>query len=648
MKNISIHSNILSVCVFIIFAHQVSAQTSKDTINIKEISVISKEIKKYQAGSKVEKITGIKLENSQSESLSNLLLKHTTLSVKTVAGSLSTIHFRGSSADHTGINVGPININSLTLGSSNISNVPLFFFDDVVLQFGSSSTVNGSGNIGGSIHLASKNYWVKGVKAQLRLTHGSFGEQMYGAKVYVGNGKLESVTQLYYYYKKNNFKFENNTVKNFETGKIGVDDTQKNANIENKGLMQQLNYKFAAKHYLKLNLWLEKDWHYIQQNQATNFYTPNKKESYEDENIRLWATYDNKKTVIKHHFGLAYVYDNSIFNNTKDPIKTQRFIADLYAQQTIFKHASYKVGAKAMRITPKVYAYKKDLKHEDRIDVFFLCNYLILSKLRLSVNLRQSFISNFTAPFVPAFGISFNLIENNIHKVELYGNIAKSYRVPTFNDRYWQPGGNMNLKPENGMNYELAVNYNYNFDDIRADIKINGFFMDINNWILWRNGGSFWYADNVQKVQSKGIEFIGKISYKVADINIENGLNCAYTNAQRRESLNSNSAINRQLEYVPLIKAGTYASAVYKQFQLSFNANYTHKQYTDESENTLDGYFLLDIAANYKFKLNKTHQFAINTKINNVLNKNYQATIRYAMPGINYQISLVYKLTTLR
>jgi iron complex outermembrane receptor protein len=41
-------------------------------------------------------------------------------------------------------------------------------------------------------------------------------------------------------------------------------------------------------------------------------------------------------------------------------------------------------------------------------------------------------------------------------------------------------------------------------------------------------------------------------------------------------------------------------------------------------------------------KLNKTNNFKITGMINNMLNKDYQANWGYAMPGINYRMSLTY------
>ena len=216
-----------------------------DTVHIEEV-VSYGTLKKYQSGAKIEKITEKQLDSNKDGNLQHLLSRTLPIFFKTDAGGLSTMRIRGTSPDHTSINFGGININSLTLGHSNVSNVPLYLFDEIGVQFGSSSSVNGSGSIGGAIHLGLRNTWTDGFKAEMRIANGSFGEQFYGSKLFLGNGKFESVTRAYYYYKKNNFKFMN-PIKDFETQKIGIEDTQRNADIENIGLLQEFNYKLDEK-----------------------------------------------------------------------------------------------------------------------------------------------------------------------------------------------------------------------------------------------------------------------------------------------------------------------------------------------------------------------------------------------------------------
>lgn len=520
----------------------------------------------------------------------------------------------------------------------------MYLFDNVGVQFGSASSVNGSGSIGGAIHLGLLNNWTNGFNAEFRAASGSFGEQLYGTKLYLGDGKFEAVTRAYYYTKKNDFAFTNPYYRDFENGVFEIEDTQHNADIENMGLLQEINYKFAENEFFIFNFWLENDWHLVQQNMPTNLNNPEKREEYKDNNIRIWAGYKNGKNPLKFEINGGYVLDNSSYNsNALDTIKTQRLIGEAFIEHDFAPNTSYKLGAKITRIVPTVYAYSKTVDYENRVDFYASYYKRFFNKLTATVNLRQGFVTNFDVPFTPSLGLNYLVLSKEKYVLSFTGNIARSYRVPTFNDRFWVPGGNPDLNPEKGINYELGTKWSFCKGNTSGNIRLNTFLMSVDDWILWKNGGAYWYAENVQKVESKGIELMMDWNYKLFGLNTKSGLNYSYTSAQRVKSENNTSALKRQLEYVPLHSGNLFVTSNYRNFDFTIDASYTDKQYTDEEDkNILDAYFLLNAGLSYKWEITNSNKIRINGTIYNVLNTDYQASWGYAMPGIAYQISLTY------
>ncbi|HPG34639.1 MAG TPA: TonB-dependent receptor plug domain-containing protein, partial [Lentimicrobium sp.] len=381
-----------------------------DTVVLDEI-VSYGSLRKYQAGSKIESIGGEAFSLSKGVDLEQLLAKTLPIAFKADAGGLSTIRIRGTGSSHTSVNFGGIDLNSLTLGQSNFSNVPVYLFDNVGVQFGSASSVNGSGSIGGAVHLGLNHNWTNGFRAEARLSHGSFGEQLYGTKLFAGNGKFESVTRAYYYYKTNDFPFLNNTYRDFENQIFEKEDVQRNASLEHYGVLQELNYRLEPGEYFFANVWLERDRRQNQQNMQTNLNNPDYSEEYLDEHIRIWTGYKNHKNKLKYEVNGGYVSDNAVNNgNTADTIATRRWIAEVLVEHVLSATTSYKAGAKAMRITPTVYAYESSLDHEDRVDIYASFYQRIYSTLSATLNLRQGFVSNYKVPFTPSLGLSWQAL----------------------------------------------------------------------------------------------------------------------------------------------------------------------------------------------------------------------------------------------
>lgn len=167
--------------------------------------------------------------------------------------------------------------------------------------------------------------------------------------------------------------------------------------------------------------------------------------------------------------------------------------------------------------------------------------------------------------------------------------------------------------------------------------------MNIDNWILWKNGGAFWYAANVQKVQSKGIEFMTDWNYKLLGLPFISGLNYSYNSAQRVKSENNTNALNRQLEYVPVNSANIFTSVTCSDFDFGIDGSFTGDEFTDEEDkNILDAHFLLNVSSGYNFKISEKNKLRIAGMVNNIFNVSYQSSWGYAMPGINYRLSITY------
>ena len=474
-----------------------------DTVVLDEVVTFG-EIRKYQSGAKIDKIPVSQVQLSHEGGIENVLRRFTPVYIKSDAGGLSTIHFRGTSASHTSINFGGINLNSLTLGQSNLSNIPMFLFDGVSLQYGSSSTINGSGAIGGAVYLTLSEEWTDGLKVSAKTSVGSFGEYLAGGKVYLGNGKWESVTRAYWYQKENDFPFYNYYTGNIENPGT-VRDIQNGASMQNHGLMQELNYRFSKNQFFKSSVWFGKSQYQVQPNMQSNYHYTGT-QVINDENIRVWADYTNNEHQINFKGGAGFVHDMQVYdNNENQQIGSNRFLSEFEASSAFSSGLGLKAGAAYKYIKPDVYTYSDSvIDHENQLDLYVSSFYQVTGNLRFSLNLRQMFVTNFKAPFTPSIGAEYTVRTGNESYLKFTSTLAKSYRVPTFNDRYWGTQGNPDLKPESGRNTELGVKFYSENGDCKTSIGLNAFYMDVENWIEWRNFGQ-WQAQNVLAVVSKGI-----------------------------------------------------------------------------------------------------------------------------------------------
>lgn len=148
-------------------------------------------------------------------------------------------------------------------------------------------------------------------------------------------------------------------------------------------------------------------------------------------------------------------------------------------------------------------------KHNrDDYAIFAQLKREFFNRLMLSVGAREQFINadaqgeNYNM-FLPTFGGAFKATEN----LNLFANVGKAFRAPTFNNLYYDSSflkGNPNLKPEKGWTYEAGIKLDTDFTQIR----LAGFYMDYSDKIeIDRSKGYPLTYFNAGDYKSRGVEW---------------------------------------------------------------------------------------------------------------------------------------------
>lgn len=653
IKNINLSSvrTQTTAILSILFAFTTSisfAQTEKlviDTtiqqlnhITIQPITIYGIPLEKYGVGAKIQTLDSLHQSLSNHRTLADVLMEQSSIYIKQYGnGMLGSVSFRGTGAGHTAVLWNGININSLTLGEADFSNLPVFAFDKISLQTGSASALFGSDAVGGSIHLNTKPDWEKGTKLFLQQDVGSFGLWFSGIDFKMGLKNFESKTKLYRQQLENNFEFKNRAVFGFPIEK------QNNAAIFSYGFLQELNYRFAKNRYITLNAWYHTKAIEIQPTMGAN----NQANSYttqEDDNIRLMLDYfDNSKWGFLNA-KLAFIKDDLLYNQN-DKTATKRLIGALQYDKNLTNKISFQAGFHWTYVMTDVDNYAKNYR-ENRQDIFASFKYNLLKQWTLSFTARQALITGFNPPFSPALGSELYIFKQKNQQLLFKTLLSKSYKVPTLNARYWNPGGNLDIRPENGLSAEAGLAYQFNKHNNQLNFELTHYQMQVDDWIVWLPTGSVWSPQNVRKVNVKGIEFSFKYVYQNGHFKYQIGGNYALNQSKNQKGINANDteSIGKQLPYTPLHRANVFAQLQYKSWLIAPNFNYTSQRFTGtDNQNYLKGFALLNVNFSKSIHIYQ-NMLHISLQINNLLNKEYQNYALRAMPLRNYVLSVRFEM----
>lgn len=598
-----------------------------------EVKVVGIPPEEYAAGSNIKTVDSTAQVILAPNNLGELLTQHSSLYFKEYGnGMLSTVSFRGTAASHTAVIWNGLNLNSLTLGSTDFSNLPIFMFDDIHIHHGSASALYGSDAVGGSIVLQSQPEWIEGYQLQLVQNIGSFGQNFSGIKGSYGQGKWEGKTTTYYYHSHNDFPFKN-------TAKYGYpEEKQQNASVRNYGIMQELGYHFSTDRYLYLHTWYEDNENDIQPIMGNNLNTKNYEHIY-NRHFRMALDYHQLESWGNLSMMAGFVNDHQVYNDQAQ-IATSRFVAQATYEKKFTPQLGLKTGGNWQYIKPNVENYKSDI-NQKRYDLFSSFRYVPYDFWELSFNARQAFVTGFRAPFTPSMGSELTLYQQKNRQLILKNQAARSYRIPTFNDLYWERSGNPNLRPEDGWSVEGGLQYTQSWQEFSLSSEATYYRMWIDEWILWRPKGTDWSPENIREVLAQGIELGSSLEWRKRQQSFIIDAHYAFTSSQNKKALSAfDRSVDKQLPYTPFHRATLNARYQWNDWMINANTGFTGKRYlTTTNESFLKGYVLANLYLGRSLSFWNT-QSSLSLRINNIFDKDYQNVNNRAMPGRNYQLTI--------
>lgn len=598
-----------------------------------EVKIMGVPLEKYAAGSKVEKL----LLSGESSLLDHSFGNAASVYFKTYGNSqLSTIAFRGTSASHTAVLWNGVAITNPTLGQTDFSLLPVFLLDEVSLQYGTSSSWYGSGALGGSVLINSSSpVFIPHTEVSVIDEVGSFGNYFTGAKIRIAGKRVEARSKFMYRTLENNFPYTSPA--------IGYRKIQNDAAVKQYGFDQQFHYSLSDTKVISLDVLYTWNLRSIQPSIGTS----SSDETLKDINTRINLSYTGSHRAGEVYTSLAYIDNDELYGGVDHTIARQ-LSALVNVDKNISPQLNVRYGISWSLFLAEVDNYNGSLS-EQRVDAFTSLGYSITPRWRTTLNLRESRYAGNHAPLAPSLGTDYKLYDHAASNITVRAQISRGYRVPTLNDRYWNPGGNSNLKPEDAWHIEAGMSWKHETEKNALYIDVTGFHTSVDQWILWLpTDAGYWSPNNLQKVNAYGAESSIRYRHKTRHILTQAGVTYSYTRSKNLEGLtpSDHTSAGKQLPYVPFHLASAFYNMEWKGWLFDIRSNFTGLRYTtldNESYQSLESYLLADVSLSKTFRWQHGH-VGIRGRLNNVFDRYYENLQNRAMPGRNYLLSLIFQV----
>jgi len=603
-------------------------------IDIEQIIVITPRLQYVKIGNHVQEIDSLTFIRNVSSNLGELLTGRSGIFVKSygTTGSMSSVSFRGTGATHTALMWNGFPINSVTTGEIDLSLIPVLAANKISVVPGAPSTLFGSGTFGGSIELCSEPEWNNKLNVKYISDIGSFNAYSNSLKIAAANKHVYYSIVGTYQNSDNNFIYQNNN------DKVKVNHNR----FESSGIIQQLAFKFNSTSELQTSIW------YQQKQKQLPLQIGQLGESKEDQadsSLRMFALYKHQLEGISLQAQTGLFYNYLHYTNSNNlpkidsHIRSRQLMNILQMRITKFDKLILDISAGYTIESAHTQYYGSTISEKE--GVFSIAANYPISILTVNASLRKDWMERYSPKPQYSLGIKVPVVYKYI---ALKGSISTRFRKPTFNERYWMPYGNPNIKPESGWGCESTLDFHFlNNNKISANQSITLYSNSIKDWIQWVPlAGNMTQPRNYKSVWSRGLEVEENIALNFRLFKTAFRAAYYYTRSTIQDTYGTDKySIGQQLIYVPLHTAqGSYSVAVYN-VDAEISANYIGYRYIDEMKNLLHAYLLFDISTGYTLYFNN-YSTRLSFKIMNIYNTQYEVINTYAMPGRSFHFSLYF------
>lgn len=551
-------------------------------------------------------------------------------------GGVASPSFRGTNAQQTAVVWNGININSQLTGQTDFNTIAAYNYDAISVRSGGGSIPYGSGAVGGSVHLENTIRFGERFENQVIGGYASFDSRLVQAKTTYATDNFYLDIAGDYIASENDFEY------------LDTDQRNENGQFEHVNLNTNVGIVLSRKqdapnHLLKFhhNSFLG------DRNFSGTLIAPSD-DAYEDRNSRSLLTWEQLGDDYDGRLSVAHVFEqfryfpSAVNTSVVSFGKANRFVGSYDASLRLGNDKMIKGIGTVDQITGEGSSFEKVTRQ--LYSAVLLYSHTVNDRFNYGVQLRQEFTPDYDNPFLAGVGASYAVLQpderaastKNLARYTISFNASRNYRIPTFNDLYWQgagASGNLDLIPETSLQAEIGQEVTYKSILLNAQ----AFFIKTENLILWQpNFQNIWMPVNLRASTHYGGEFRASYKKNLGDHSLTTQATYSYTIAQ-------NSETNKQLVYVPRQQAGVSLGHSYDFISTRIQGNYTDSVFvTGDESQRIDGYVVLNARTDVQLLNKENHKVTLGLALKNMLNQNYQTVLSRPNPGRNFLIQTTY------
>ena len=576
------------------------------------------------------RVTVLDAEAAGARTVADLLTARSPLFIRRYGdGGLASLSLRGTGASQTLVLLDGHRIADPQLGQLDLSLLPTLLLGSVEVMGGAASPLYGTDALGGVVNLRTVPPGTQRiVKAQGGF--GAYGDRTGGLLVAGSRGTLSGLSLVEYQTVEGDYPYLNEGL--FPPEEV----LREGADRRRLSLYSSLGYT-ADRGHLRLAAWYND----AERGLPTIGSSQPRQERQWDEHLRLWADGERHFTWGTLRVGglvqegaLRYVNPQLGLDETG---RTRVASFDAEAR-TVLGRRWLLAGGFAGGYGQARHPSLRDDATETHGGAFAHATgsfgrLLVYPALRADVYRRPDTSAVWAVN--PRLGLNLRLLQGPA--LHLKASAGHSFRMPTFNDRFWQPGGKPDLSPERGWTVDVGLHLEHGHGQVEATV----FLTRLRDQIVWLPTRAGYYApDNVQRVRSRGLEASYRGGWPLARrLRLDGGLFYTLTDARDRSDPEARS-FDQPVRLVPRHQLKGHLGLRLGPAHFDVSGRYTGRRYiTTDGTQFLDPFFLLDGQLRFQ-QQTRPFDATLAVVVENLLDRRYEVIPANPMPPRHARLQL--------
>ncbi|MBK9291965.1 MAG: TonB-dependent receptor [Bacteroidetes bacterium] len=651
-------STLIMLFFHLLLAMAVARAQQPDTLSLQEVEVSGQRIRTTQGSIPVQRLDALQLQHLSGNSVADAIRHFAGVHVKDYGGigGLKTIQVRSLGAQHTGVFVDGVPMTDAATGQIDLGRLLIDLADDLSLTTGGSVELFQparwySQASALALQTISPDFAHQHSKARAGLRIGSFGliQPFAMADIRVS---AHSRAQLAGRYLKAHGTYPfliRNGQQNDEWA------TRSNADVHNPGLQAKVIHQ-NGRHTLDYGAIFDHNNRGLPG--AVTFYNPQASQRLANtdlsQHIRWNArTGSWRQQLLLRHALMHLHYEDPDFLNAQGHLEQNYRQQEYYLSHTIgTERGAYRfvaandltlntLDAKHLTLDPRRFSWHQlvaagwqNSRWESTAHLLWLHAFELESASGNPISHH---------PLSPGFSLAWRTAAHSTSKIRFV--TKEAFRLPGFNDLYYNIVGNPVLKPEKATMFSLGWAAEAHRQDHHFRWQLDVFHHQLRDKIIAIPTKNLfvWSMRNLGKVSASGAEMSLNMNSKLSgQWQLNQHLSYTFQRAVDRSSPES-PAYGHQIQYMPLHALNWFGQASHANgMWVALNAYFNSKRYylpENTTSNQLPAWTTLDLSLGSSIhKLGLPAQ--VKAEVSNLLNAQYEVIRSFPMPGRAFHLTL--------